>query len=112
MTNIKFDDLIFPKALNLHLLTEILSDDQMMALVLKNEKKTRKERQIILPSRKLIRSCIIYFYATKNKENFSEVLEIIKGDLNSKGEADLRRDKIIELYENRKKEILREKNEK
>lgn len=104
----KFSDLIFPKAMNLHLLSEILDEDQMLNLILENEGKTRKERRIILPSRKLIRKCIIYFLAMKHKENFAEVLKELKGDLELPEEAGLRKDKIIELYQSRKKEIKNE----
>lgn len=104
----RYSNLIFPKALNLHLLSEILDDDQMMKLILKNESKERKARRIILPSRKLLRKCVIYFYATKHKGNFEEVLKSLKGDFESPEEAGLRKDKIIELYEQRKKEIENE----
>lgn len=105
----KYSDLIFPKAMNLHLLSEILDDDQMMKLILENEGKTRKERRIILPSEKLLRKCIIYYLVIKHGENFEKVLEELKGDSESLDEAGLRKDKILELYENRKKEIENEK---
>ena len=101
----KFKDLIFPRALNLHILSEILDEGQMMDLMKKYEGGTRKERRIILPSRKLIRKCIIYYLAIKHKENFDEVLKELKGDLELPKEAGLRRDKIKELYETRKKEL-------
>ncbi|TET67486.1 MAG: hypothetical protein E3J56_12825 [Candidatus Aminicenantes bacterium] len=105
----KFSDLIFPKALNLHILSEILDDGQMMDLIKRCEGGTRKERRIILPSRKLIRKCIIYYLAIKHKENFAEVLKELKGDFESLEEAGLREDKIIELFDQRKKEIKNER---
>jgi hypothetical protein len=105
----RFNDLIFPKALNLHFLSEILDEDQMMTLIKKYEAGTRKERRIILPSRKLIRKCIIYYLVIKHKGNFEEVLGVLKGDLELPEEAGLRKDKIIELFEQRKKEIENEK---
>lgn len=104
----KFSDLIFPKAMNLHILSEILGDDQMMNLILQNESEERRDRRIILPSRKLIRKCIIYYLAIKHKENFDEVLKELMGDSELPEEAGLRKDKIIELYQSRKKEILNE----
>jgi hypothetical protein len=104
----RYSDLIFPKALNLHLLSKILDDDQTMKLILKNEGKTRKERRIILPSRKLLRKCVIYFYATKYEGDFEKVLKRLKGDFKTLEEADLRKDKIMELFETRKKEIANE----
>lgn len=104
----KFSELIFPQALNLHLLSGILDDDQMMNLILKNESKERKARRIILPSRKLLRKCVIYYYAKKHDGDFEEVLKALKGDFESPEEAGLRKDKIIELYETRKKEIENE----
>jgi len=105
----RYGDLIFPKALNLHLLSEILDDDQMMKLVLKNEGKERRARRIILPSRKLLRKCVIYFYAKKHDGDFEEVLKALKGDFETPEEAGLRKDKIIELYKTRCKEIEDEK---
>lgn len=108
----KYSDLIFPKALNLHLLSGILDEEKMMKLILKNESKERKERRIILPSRKLLRKCVIYYYAKKHDENFEEVLKALKGDFESPEEAGLREDKIIELYEQRCKEIENENEQK
>jgi len=104
----KFSDLKFPKAMNLHLLSEILDEEKMMKLILKNEGKERKARRIILPSRKLLRKCVIYYYAKKHDGDFEEVLRALKGDFESPDEAGLRKDKIIELYEQRKKEIENE----
>ena len=104
----KYSDLIFPQGLNLHLLSEILDDDQMMKLILKNESKERKARRIILPSRKLLRKCVIYYYAKKHNGNFEEVLKALKGNFESSEEAGFREDKIIELYNQRCKEIERE----
>ena len=105
----KFNDLIFPRAMNLHILSEISDDGQMMALIKKYESGTRETRRIILPSRKLIKKCIIYYLMQKHKENFEEVLKELKGNFKTLEEADLRKDKIIELYEQRKKEIANEK---
>lgn len=104
-----FSNLIFPKAMNLHLLSEILDEGQMMALIKKYESGARRERRVILPSKKLLRKCIIYNLAIKHKENFEEVLKELKGNFKTLEEADLRKDKIIELYEQRKKEIANEK---
>lgn len=101
----KYSDLIFPKAMNLDILSEILDDDEMMDLIRKYEGEERRSRRIILPSRKLIRKCIIYYLATKHKENFEEVLKELKGKLNTADEDILRKDKIIELYQQRKREI-------
>ena len=99
----------FPKAMNLNILSEILSDDEMMDLIRKYEGEERRERRIILPSRKLIRKCIIYYLATKHKEDFGKVLKELKAKLSDPADEDmLRRDKIIELYESRKKEIKKE----
>jgi len=104
----KFSDLKFPKAMNLHLLSEILDEEKMMKLILKNEGKERKARRIILPSRKLLRKCVIYYYATKHDGDFEQVITALKGDFESSEEAGLRKDKIIELYKSRKKEIENE----
>ncbi len=104
----KYNDLIFPKALNLNILSELLDDDEMMTLIGKYEGEERRARRIILPSRKLIRKCIIYYLAIKHKENFDEVLKELMGDSGLPEEAGLRKDKIIELYEQRKKETQNE----
>lgn len=104
----RYSDLIFPKAMNLHLLSEILDDDQMMKLILKNESKERKARRIILPSRKLLRKCVIYYYAKKHNGNFEKVITALKGNPESSEDPGLRIDKIIELYNQRCKEIERE----
>ncbi len=104
----KYSEIIFPQGLNLHLISEILDDDQMMKLVLQNESKERTARRIILPSRKLLRKCVIYHYVKRHGENFGEVMRELKGDFKSQNEALLNRKKIIELYNQRCKEIKRE----
>lgn len=92
--------------MNLDILSEILSDGQMMSLIEKYEGEERRAKRIVLPSRKLIRKCIIYSLATKHKENFDEVLKELKAKLLDPADEDmLRRDKIIELYKSRKREI-------
>ena len=106
--SMKYKDLIFPKAMNLDLLSEILDDDEMMKLILKNEGKERRARRIILPSRKLLRKCVIYFYVKKHGEDFDEVLKALKENLSSSDEDVLRKDKIVELYQQRKKELENE----
>jgi len=105
----RYNDLIFPKAMKLDILSEIMSDDQMMTLIGKYEGEERRARRIILPSRKLIRKCIIYFLAIKHKENFEEVLKELKAKLDIADEDVFRKDKIIELYQQRKREIKNEK---
>lgn len=104
----KYSEIIFPQGLNLHLLSGILDDDQMMKLVLQNENKERTARRIILPSRKLLRKCVIYHYVRRHKGNFDEVMRELKGDFKSQNEALLNRKKIIKLYEQRCKEIEKE----
>jgi hypothetical protein len=99
----KYSDLIFPKAMNLDTLSEILSDDQMMTLIKKYKDKERRARRIILPSGKLLRKCIIYHFAIKHKEDFKKVLR----ELKEKG-IEERRDKIIELFQQRCKELANE----
>ncbi len=108
----KYYDLIFPQALNLHLLSEILDEEKMMKLILQNENKERKARRIILPSRKLLRKCVIYYYAKKHGEDFDQVLKALKGNPESSEDPGLRIDKIIELYEQRCKEIEKENEQR
>jgi len=103
----KYGDLIFPKAMNLHLLSEILDDSQMMALIKRNEGKDRKERRIILPSAKLLRKCIIYYFGRKHEKDFGQALKELRG----MGIKE-RKDKILELYNQREKEILKERRNK
>ncbi len=104
----KYGDLIFPQGLNLHLLAEVLDEEKMMKLILKNEGNERKARRIILPSRKLLRKCVIYYYVKRHGEDFEKVLKKLKGNPESSEDSGLRIDKIIELYEQRVKEIRRE----
>jgi len=41
----RYNDLIFPKAMNLDILSEILDDDEMMALIGKYESEERRTRR-------------------------------------------------------------------
>lgn len=101
----RYNDLIFPKAMNLDILSEILSNDQMMTLIKKYKGEERRARRVILPSEKLLRKCIIFHLTEKCKEDFKKVLRVLKEE-----GIEERRDKIIELYLQRRGEIANEKS--
>lgn len=109
MKKIKVSDISWPRAMNLHVLSEILDEEELINLILKYAGKTRTERRIILPSKKCIKKCLSYYLVEKHEGNFDEVMRELKGASRFLKEAGLRRDKIKQLYHQRKLEILKER---
>lgn len=107
MIKIKFSELSFPKALNLHLLSEIITEKALTKLIQENAMKDRKQRRIMLPSYSCLRKVIIYFLMEKYGRDYSQVMEKLKGS-GTMGSQTLQKSNILKLYETRKREIENE----
>lgn len=107
MIKIRFSELNFPKALNLDLLSEIITEKTLTNLIQENAMKDRKQRRIMLPSYSCLRKVIIYFLMEKYDQDYSQVMEKLKGS-ETMGSQTLQKSNILRLYESRKKEIAKE----
>jgi hypothetical protein len=107
MIKIRFSELNFPKALNLDLLSGILTEKALTNLIQENAMKDRKQRRIMLPSHSCLRKVIIYFLMEKYGQDYSQVMERLKG-AGTMGSQTLQKSNILRLYETRKKEIAKE----
>ncbi len=109
----KLKDLHLPKGLNLDFLLNFLSEEELMAVIGDYADKPRKERKIILPSRTCLRKCLAYYLVEKHEGDFDAVMDILRGEEKILGNALLHKGNIKKLYEQRKKEIVKEiENEK
>jgi len=104
----KYEDLNFPKGLNLDFLLRFFSEKRLMKLIREMANKPRKERKVILPSQSCLRKCIVY-YLVKKHGDFDAVIDILKGEEKFLGNALLHRGNIKRLYEQRKREIENER---
>lgn len=109
---VDFKDLDFPKGLNLHLLSKFLPEVYLKILICENIDKNRKARRIILPSRKLILKVYCHYLVKKHHGDYDAVMEEFKGShLLTLKEMGINRKEVRRLFEQREKEIKREKNE-
>jgi len=112
MRHLTLKDLDFPAGLNLGILAAVLSPDDLGKLILENHSKLRKDRRIILPSLRTCRK--IYAHAIWKKilsgkltwEKYKEDLQKEHGSMLMVG---IEKDRVIEFYKNREKEIKKEK---
>ncbi len=112
MKHLVFKEFEWPKGLNLEVLAGVLSEDDLGKLIADSMIKTRAERRIILPSLSCVRK--IQAHAIWKKilsgfltwEKFKKDIQKEHGNMLMVG---IRKDKVIELYEQREKEIIQEK---
>lgn len=108
----KFKDLQLPKRLNLDILAELLSKKTFESLVYKFAGKSLEERRIILPSKSCIRKCKIYHLVEECGGDFSKVMNTLRSDEKVLAKKGHYIGNIKRLYETRKREIAKEKEEK
>lgn len=107
-------ELNWPRGLNLDVLSEFLSEEELRTLILKNLEKSRLERRIVLPSAKCFKKAVCYYFGCQVEEGkmgWDEVMVKIKGNAKTLKELDITRRKVKLLYQQRKKEITELKNE-
>ena len=111
-----FSELCWPRKLNLSLLLEFLSEQDLGKLILNSLNKSRTERRIVLPSAKCVKKVVCYYYGKQVEElgimNWDEAMEEMKGGSKTLKALNISRKKVKELYEQRKKEISKEISEK
>ena len=103
-----FSELCWPRKLNLDILLEFLSEEELKTLILNNLEKNRVERRIVLPSKKCAKKTVCHFYGNeveKGRMSWDEVMKKIKGNSRTLKELDISRKKVKLLYQQRKKEI-------
>jgi len=104
----RYEDLNFPKALNLGFLLNFLSEKELMVVIGNYAGKPRSQRKIILPSRTCLRKCLVYYLVGKHKGNFDPVMNILRGEEKVLGDALLHKGNIKKLCQQRKREIANE----
>jgi hypothetical protein len=107
-----FDELNWPKALNLDLIRSLISRDDFLNLVLKNLEKDRKVRRIVLPSKSCLKKCVAFHYGqlvAKGIMTWPQVIEELKkGTGKSIKGLGLFRAELKRLHKQRAKEISKE----
>lgn len=104
----KLKDWNLPKGLNLDPLLDFMSEKKILALIDNMADKPRKDRKIIFPSRSCMRKCLVYYLVEKFNGNFDVVMNILRGGEKILAEKGLYKGNVRKLYEQRKKEILKE----
>lgn len=110
MMKVEYSKLAFPKAFNLGILTDILSDETLVALIAKHKNKVRKKRIIILPSSRTVRK-IFFHHIWTLIEDGELTWELVKTDFKREFKTlkalDISKFEARRLYEKREREIAR-----
>ena len=111
----KFSKLSFPLGLNLGVLSEFLSDEDLKALVMKHMEEPRLNRRIILPSARTVKKVIAHYYGIRVEKGLSwdKVMATLKKEQRVEDkflmDAGLERRHMKSLFLQRKREIKQEK---
>jgi len=99
----------WPRGLNLDILFTRLNEKECSALIKTYSDESRGRRRIVLPSRRCIKKVFIHYLVEKHDGDFDQVMEELKGGKDKfLKDLGIRRDKVRQLYEQRKREIQRE----
>jgi len=98
----------FPKAMNLHLLTECLDEQKLKDLIVNNSHKSRLARRIVLPSNKCLKKIVFHFLVKKHKGDLDAVMIELRNGFKTFRELNISKGKIREMWRQREKEIERE----
>lgn len=107
----QYDDLSWPKRLNLNILSEILPSELMGELIGQYADKPLSQRKITLPSRLNIRKCVAHRLGqlvSEGRMTWAEAMKKLKGGFRLK-DLNLTRKQMKNFYRQRQKEIAKEK---
>lgn len=106
MKKIYFDELSWPKGLNLGLLKEVCTDQVLESFILNHSTDTRSKRRIILPSSKCIKKVVIHYFVKKvleDKMTWKQVIGLIQKQFTLR-DLNLAWPEALRLYQQREKE--------
>jgi len=111
MLKIQFDELNFPKGLNLSILSAIIPKDKLFTLMMNYSDKTRTERRIMLPSKKCLRkvySHYIYKRILAKDLTWEEFKRDLRSDIGTIKAVGFSKHNVKKFHDQREKEIERE----
>jgi hypothetical protein len=109
---IPFGKLSWPAGMNLDYLAEVIPEERLKGFILGFAKLDRKKRRIVLPSQKCIVKVLCHYLwdqIERGEKSWYEIKEELKGNFGSLKDIGLTKSKVIEMYEQREKEIEKEK---
>jgi len=110
MIKIDFNQLAWPKGLNLNKLQDFLSEEKLKKIIILNLNNSRKERVIILPSKKCVKKILAHYLVDQvNQKKLT--MEQLMTELKKREfleELGLDKKQLKRLYKQRCKEIIKE----
>jgi len=110
MIKINFTELMWPKGLNLNKLRDFLSEEKLKKIIISNLNNSRRERMIILPSKKCAKKVIAHFLMSQVQQDDITMDQLMKDSKLRKVLEELGLDKkqLKRLYRQRSREIIKE----
>jgi len=107
---IKFN---WPQGLNLEILENVLSDEDFIKLIVTFMDKPRLERRIVLPSLRCCQKVLAHAFWSRieaGEMDWEKIKKSLRKEYGSMAFVGIRKDQIKKLYEQREREIAREKS--
>lgn len=111
---IAFSELNFPAAMNLDLLLEIANEEKLMEFLIEHSKQARLDRRIVLPSSRCMKKVFAHYLISKmknGKTTWDKIKRMLKQEFGTLKDASVNKYDLIKLYNQREKEIRKEKLE-
>lgn len=109
---LKFKDLKWPVAMNLHLLAEVISEKTLREFLVSRSKESRLKRRIMLPSETCIRKIFCHYFWSQiqdGKMSWNELKNYFRSAFGSMKALKITKREVQRLYEQRQIEIERER---
>lgn len=109
MLKIQFDELSFPKGLNLDILSIIVPQRKLLKLMMEYSGKTRTERRIMLPSKKCLRKVYshhIYKRILAGDLTWEDFKKDLRKDIGTIKALGFSKHNVKKFYKQREKEIF------
>ena len=109
MEQIEFRELAWPTGLNLDLIQDLLSEEELKQLIIDHCRKTRVERRIILPSLKCLKKILFHHLVIRFQGDYDKIMLELRDRFATLSELNVSRQMVKQLYAQREKEIEQEK---
>ena len=108
MNKIDFKEIKWPKGLNLEILPQVVSEDDLKKLIAANMAETRLNRRIILPSRKCLKKILCWCFWEKiesGKASWDDIKNDLRQEFQSLKSVGMSKEHVKKLWTQRCKEI-------
>lgn len=109
MTQIEFKELSWPAGLNLDLIQDLLSEEQLKELIISHCRENRIQRRLVLPSLKCLKKILFHHLVVRYKGDYDKIMLELRDRFRTLSELNVSRQMVKQSFEQREKEIKQER---